>query len=196
MRIRIHILAAALALLLGACAPTSYVVLLENEDGSTGAVIVEGKEGTSTVDTAGQGAALDGSSEKPFKLEDQQINIVCVAAIAAQPQTPVSYMLYFLSDSTEMKPDSETQFDGALKAMTARKAPDISVIGHADRSGDEDYNHQLALKRANMVADRIRAANANVAEITVTSHGEQNPVVKTADGVAEPQNRRVQITVR
>jgi outer membrane protein OmpA-like peptidoglycan-associated protein len=193
---RIFLAAAVTALVLSACTPTSYVVLLENEDGSTGKVIVEGKEGSSTLDSAGQGAALDGSSEKPFKVEQDTIDNVFAAAISAKPITPVSFMLYFLHDSVEMRTDSEVDLNLALKEMEKRKAADISVIGHADRAGDEEYNHQLALKRASAIADRIRAADVKVADITVTSHGENNPIVPTADGVSEPKNRRVQVTVR
>jgi outer membrane protein OmpA-like peptidoglycan-associated protein len=188
--------AALMLMVLGACAPSSYVVLLENEDGSTGKVIVEGKQGTSTVSRAGHGAALDGSSEKSFEVEKETVAKVFGAAIAAQPQTPVSFMLYFLSDSAELKAGSRTELEKAVAAMRARKAPDVSVIGHADRAGDETYNHRLALRRATAIADRIRQTNIDITDITITSHGENNPVVATADGVNEPKNRRVQITVR
>ena len=34
------------------------------------------------------------------------------------------------------------------------------------------------------------------ASIAVTSHGEADLLVRTADGVFEPRNRRVEITVR
>ena len=188
-KMRRHAVAALMLLVLGACAPISYVVLLENEDGSTGKVIVEGKQGTTTVSRAGHGAALDGSSEKSFEVENEAIAKVFGAAMAAQPQPPVSFMLYFLSDSAELKTGSRAELDKAVAAMRARKAPDVSVILFTD-------NDRLALRRATVIADQIRKTDIDITDLTITSHGENYPVVVTADGVNESRNRRVQITVR
>ena len=81
-------------------------------------------------------------------------------------------------------------------AIKYRKTTDISVVGHADRAGSVVYNRQLSLQRAQRVANLLIAEGVNAKIIHVTSHGEENPLIPTADGVHEPRNRRVEITVR
>ena len=44
--------------------------------------------------------------------------------------------------------------------------------------------------------DRLIQAGIVSSMIEVTSHGEADLLIKTADEVAEPRNRRVEITVR
>lgn len=71
----------------------------------------------------------------------------------------------------------------------------LTVIGHADKSGSNSYNMKLSQERANNVADMLRPAVPS-ASVTVEFRGEEEPRVPTEDGVRELQNRRVEIKVR
>jgi len=62
--------------------------------------------------------------------------------------------------------------------------------------GESDYNEQIALQRAQTVANIIRNAGIQVQDLTIESHGERNLLVPTPDNTPEPRNRRVEITVR
>ena len=70
------------------------------------------------------------------------------------------------------------------------------VIGHTDTTGAGLSNVELGLKRANSVRNLLVEARLNPALIEVTSHGEADLLVPTGDDVAEPRNRRVEITIR
>jgi outer membrane protein OmpA-like peptidoglycan-associated protein len=72
----------------------------------------------------------------------------------------------------------------------------VSIVGHTDTTGTRDYNFRLGLRRAERVRGRLQAVGAAPTELTVESHGEDNPLVPTGDGVSEPRNRRVEVTVR
>jgi len=176
------------------------VVLLPEEDGSAGAVTVTGAEGAVTVDRPGLAAALDGSTEEPFAVDDEEIERVFGRALAARPELPVSFHLYFFSDSIDLKPESTEFLPRVLAEVARRPAPEVSVIGHSDTFGDRTYNDQLALRRArhvrSVIVNAMRDRDQDLAEVTVTSHGERNPLVPTGDEVREPRNRRVQVTVR
>jgi len=77
------------------------------------------------------------------------------------------------------------------------RAPvDISVVGHTDTVGKDDYNSVLSLKRARAVASILRGKGVDPSVLDITSHGKRNPLVPTGDQVPEPRNRRVEITVR
>ncbi|SDH07219.1 OmpA family protein [Roseospirillum parvum] len=189
--------ALAVAALLAGCASESYVVLLDNPDGSTGQVTVSGREGgTATLTKTGQGADLTPTAGEPYLVDDDRIEQDFGTALAATPELPTRFLLYFETGTTTLQPPSEAQFPEVLAAIRARPAVDIGIIGHSDTQGDAELNARLALERAEVIAERIRAANLDVVEITVTSHGERNLLVPTPDDTAEPRNRRVEVSIR
>ena len=70
----------------------------------------------------------------------------------------------------------------------------IRVIGHADRAGSIAYNKTLSLKRAKTVRQALVAEGVARDAISISGRGESEPMVPTADGAREPQNRRVHIS--
>jgi outer membrane protein OmpA-like peptidoglycan-associated protein len=74
--------------------------------------------------------------------------------------------------------------------------PEVIVVGHTDTMGDAKTNLALGRKRARTVSDILVKAGLAPSMIEVTSHGEGDLLVKTADNSPEPRNRRVEITVR
>lgn len=71
----------------------------------------------------------------------------------------------------------------------------IVVSGHTDRAGPEPYNERLSRQRAESVRKKLIEAGVPVQLITATSHGERRPLLATENGVREPLNRRVEITL-
>ena len=70
------------------------------------------------------------------------------------------------------------------------------VIGHTDRVGAVPYHDTLSLRRAERVRDELVKVGIAAERIRVAGRGEREPLVATPDEVAEPRNRRVEITVR
>ena len=70
------------------------------------------------------------------------------------------------------------------------------MIGHADRVGTDKANDALGLKRAERVRKILIQRGVPAERIVAASRGEREPLVQTADGVTEPRNRRVEISVR
>ncbi|SKB96121.1 OmpA family protein [Sphingopyxis flava] len=105
-------------------------------------------------------------------------------------------IIYFDWNSSELPAEaSETaQFVAANAAPCGWTS--ITVTGHADRSGSNAYNMGLSARRADAVANLIASYGVPRETITTAQRGEEEPRVLTADGVREPQNRRVEIGVR
>lgn len=190
-----HILLLSGLALLAGCGGKSYVVLLENPDGSTGSVVVKGSKGEQVIDQARQGAALDGSS-KPAAVAEADIQRDFGTAMAARPQLPERFLLYFVSGGAQLTPESQALLPKIVASAAQRPAVDVSIIGHTDTVGRAEQNEELALKRAQTIAEQIKAKGLKVHALSVESHGERNPLVKTADEVPEPRNRRVEISLR
>jgi outer membrane protein OmpA-like peptidoglycan-associated protein len=115
--------------------------------------------------------------------------------MAARPPLPEHFLLYF-GQGSELTPESKVLLATVLDRAKSRKNLDISVIGHTDTQGSADVNAALARERAETIAAELRKLGLQDAVIQVESHGERNLLVPTADEVAEPRNRRVEITLR
>lgn len=189
------LLAAGGLSLLAACGGKSYVVLLENPDGSTGAVVVKGSRGEQLIERAGQWAATDGST-LPAPVAAADIERDFGSAMAARPLLPERFLLYFESGGAQLTAASQALLPQIVAKAAQRPAVDVSIIGHTDSVGRAELNEELALKRAQAIAELIKSQGLQVHALSVESHGERNPLIKTADETAEPRNRRVEISLR
>ncbi|MGH8661708.1 MAG: OmpA family protein [Burkholderiales bacterium] len=194
--------AAAVAALLGACASApntrELVVLVPDPGGTTGAVVVTNPRGGSTVLDKPYTAALleKGAPAAPPPVAREQVGKLFTHAIAAQPERPTSFLLYFLGDSDEYTAESKDAFEKVFAEVARRKVAEIAVIGHTDRVGPVEYNDTLSLKRAERVRRDFVDRGIPTSAIHVAGRGEREPIVPTADDVSEPRNRRVEINVR
>jgi len=125
------------------------------------------------------------------------------APTAAPPPPPMpapvaapSYMVFFDWDRADMSAQALSTIQQAAGAFKTKGSARITATGHADKSGPENYNMALSLRRANAVKDALVRDGVPAASIAVVGRGESQPLVPTADGVREPQNRRVEIVIQ
>lgn len=184
-------------LVLSACHPGSYVVLLENPDGTTGALSVTDSRGTHELSQKGYGINLDTTKDaEPFEVSSEKIQKDFGKVLAVQPEPPVTFTLYFYLGSTELTSQSQGKIKDIVTAIAEKQVARVEIIGHSDRKGDKEKNYRLAYKRA--VAVKHILIDSGVPSgiiVDITSHGEENPIVPTPDGVAEPKNRRVEVII-
>jgi hypothetical protein len=69
----------------------------------------------------------------------------------------------------------------------------LSLAGHTDRSESDVMG--LSQRRAQNVSRYLEARGVPRDALTTEAYGESRPLVPTADGVREPQNRRVEIVM-
>ena len=132
----------------------------------------------------------------PIALEQKTIQKIFAATFATQPEAALTFILYFNTATTTLTDESREKIQEILGIVGKRNFPVIAVVGHTDRYGSSRNNEKLAFRRARTVADRLAAAGADPNLIEISSHGENNPLVPTADNIREPRNRRVEISVR
>ena len=84
--------------------------------------------------------------------------------------------------------------DNAVSSYRNCGNASVMLAGHTDRSGSAQYNMGLAQRRNASVRDYLTGRGVPGGRISSEAFGESQPRVPTADGVREPQNRRVEIT--
>ena len=114
----------------------------------------------------------------------------------APPSVPNNYIVFFDFDRSGLSGDAERIVAAAAANAQQARATTIEVTGHADRSGSARYNMRLSQRRAESVKQALLARGLASDQIVVVAEGEANPLVPTADGVREAQNRRVQIVLK
>lgn len=177
--------------------PADRVVLLPQSDGRPSAVVVKSAKGETVLDRPYAAVAVGSAGTLAVGATDAEaVRARYGAALAAHAPRPVSYVVYFVTGKEELTPESGPELDQVKAELLRRPAPEIAVIGHTDSVGSAPDNDALSLRRARFVRDVLVAAGIDATGIETAGRGERELLVPTADGVAEPKNRRVEINVR
>ncbi len=203
---RFHLRAALVAALaVAGCAtpppapqPKTTVVLMPDEDGRVGAVSVSTDAGTQTIDRAYNASTVVGAHGRPSAMTDVGEGATATgydALIAAQPLKPVHFMLNFLNNKSVLTDESRAQIPAVMDAIRTRKPTEISIFGHTDSTGTEQYNMQLSAERAKAVATILRKLDPTLDHIEIKFFGDREPLVRVEGRTAEPRNRRAEVMV-
>jgi outer membrane protein OmpA-like peptidoglycan-associated protein len=150
-------------------------------------------------------ATKDATSIRKCALFHARMLLVPAPPVVAPPPPPPRSavcddrsprIIFFDFDSAVVDQSAQDAIQFVSTNAAACNWQSISVVGHADRSGSDQYNIGLSQKRADAVADALTAVGVTRSTLAVSAKGESQPRVPTADGVREAQNRRVEITVQ
>lgn len=196
-------------ILLGGCSltpsapvkPKVSVVLLPQKDaqGQPISTAVEVKTGTQSAVLNQPFALVETTTEGKLTQRTASINEIQARyadLLRVQPPSAESSTLNFLPNKAELTPESEQQLAELIQRARVRAGGEIIVVGHTDRTGTLEQNDALSLKRAQAVATRFKAQGFPESLITAVGRGEREPLIPTADEVAEPRNRRAEIIIR
>jgi len=180
--------------LLRPTAPKETVVVLPSADGHTGTVVVQRGEARQVLN---QPYATSRSDEAQVaQLSAAEVKQEFGTTLQALPARPTAFILYFVTGTDELTADSKAELQNVLAALKDRPAPDVLVIGHTDTVGELTTNDRLSAQRAETVKGFLVQIGIPAERITTAGRGEREPLVRTADEVDEPRNRRVEINVR
>jgi outer membrane protein OmpA-like peptidoglycan-associated protein len=102
-------------------------------------------------------------------------------------------LVFFDSGSARIDAQGAATLDRYSAQVVTPVRCGVMIAAHTDRVGSGDANLVLSRRRAEAVAAYLRSRG--LAPVMLEAFGETRPLAETADGVAEPQNRRVEIWV-
>lgn len=114
----------------------------------------------------------------------------------AQQQAPQSLVLLFGTGSTRIRPQDEALLDTASRLYREAHPIVMVLTGGTDTVGSPEKNLVISQQRADAVLRGLVARGIPAGRFQILAKGESEPAVPTAQGVAEAQNRRVEIRWR
>jgi outer membrane protein OmpA-like peptidoglycan-associated protein len=105
------------------------------------------------------------------------------------------FVLYFDPGQNALTPASQTLVQAAADLIQSGHAAQVVITGYSDTSVGIDDAMRLSQSRAKSVADGLTALGVPAAILSIDSKGKTDLAVQTPDGVVEPLNNRVTITV-
>jgi outer membrane protein OmpA-like peptidoglycan-associated protein len=174
------------------------VLLPDQADGTVGRAVVTTPSGSVDLAAARESVSVAPNSPPPpvTVMSEASIQQLFGDVLAALPMAPEHFTLHFLFESDTLTEESRAELPRIMQSARNHPYLDVAVIGHTDTAGTAAGNYELGLRRANAIRARLIEAGIDRTLIDVTSHGEADLLVKTADDVSDARNRRVEITIR
>jgi len=186
---------AALAAIVSSC-QTGTVVLLPAEDGKDTALFVKQRDGQTVLAEPYAATRLTTAGPQAYKADPQEVQALFGPALAAQPGRPTRFTVQFIESKDELTEESKAALEAIFAEIAKRPVPDVLVVGHTDSVGSDQYNDALSRQRADVIRVGLIQNGIAPENIVAVGRGKRELLVPTADGVAEPRNRRVEIVVR
>jgi outer membrane protein OmpA-like peptidoglycan-associated protein len=162
-----------------------------------------GKDGKSTIIGAIIGAAVGGATgaaigrymDKQAEEIQNDVKGAKVERVGEGIKITFDSGLLFDVNSSTLKAEGRQNI--AQLAEVLRKYDDTEVLveGHTDNTGDDEYNQQLSIKRAESVANMVKQQAIKGSRITTVGYGETQPLQPNETAEGRAQNRRVDIAI-
>jgi hypothetical protein len=116
-------------------------------------------------------------------------------ALAGPAAAQEERTVFFALGSDRLDAEAAQTVAEAAADYAATGSTSISIVGHTDTTGSREYNQRLSQQRAETVRDALVARGVPEEELVLAWRGQDDLAVQTADNVAEPLNRRAEITL-
>jgi outer membrane protein OmpA-like peptidoglycan-associated protein len=101
----------------------------------------------------------------------------------------------FDTDSSTIKPGFNSTMDKLADVVVRYGKTTLTVVGHTDNVGSNDYNQKLSERRSRSVAQYLESRRVNGMRLALAGKGETQPIASNANEPGRQQNRRVEIYV-
>ncbi len=193
---RVLLIAPILATLAACSSRQALFVVLPNPGGGSGAITVNDGQQSVLLDQPYAAEEIKGGKGVAVAESQDKVQQTFGNALAAQPILPSHFRLYFESNKDILTPASQQQYKAVFDDIKRRPVYQVEVVGYTDTFASKEYNQKLSMERAEAIKKRLVHDGLDPKSISIAGRGERDLLVKTPNGVHEPRNRRVEITVR
>jgi peptidoglycan-associated lipoprotein len=115
-------------------------------------------------------------------------------APAPMKATPELEVVYFDFERWELRDDARSALkENAQQLKESAQWTRLTIEGHCDERGSEEYNLALGERRAGVVSRYLKDLGVPASRLQTVSYGENRPAVAGHDETAWQQNRRAEL---
>lgn len=171
---------------------------MPDQSGKTGVITVKTDSDFQVIDQAYESAVLkSGSTTLSLSAPSSptQVSREYRRLLQAEPKQSTSFMLYFKSGSVELTPISQHKIPEVIDHIKSQSPTEITLIGHTDTTGTDEFNNRLSLRRAQVVEKILKYGIPAVDVINLQYFGAKKLLIPTAPNVEEQKNRVVEVMI-
>ena len=105
------------------------------------------------------------------------------------------YLVFFDLGRADLNTEGRRVVAEAAQSYRQTGQAQVAVTGYTDTSGSPALNQRLSERRAEAVRIELVRLGVPDDKVSVSGRGQNDLLVPTADGVREPENRRVEIVI-
>lgn len=126
---------------------------------------------------------LTGSGVQVRRTEEGQIDLIMPGNIT------------FATDSSDVKEEFMATLRSVAKVVQEYENTLVTIEGHTDSTGSDNYNQMLSEQRAASVAEVLLSEGVAFERIAAEGYGETRPVADNSTPEGRSANRRVEISL-
>ncbi|MEE4408318.1 MULTISPECIES: OmpA family protein [Serratia] len=141
---------------------------------------------------------LAGCQSKPQGLTPEQVALLQSHGFKLTDngwEFGLSDKVLFGNNIGKLNPESTETVQKMGRALMSVGITKFRLDGHTDNYGEDSYNDQLSLRRADAVADLLASVGIPRANIETRGMGKRDPVADNRTSSGRAENRRVAIVV-
>jgi peptidoglycan-associated lipoprotein len=169
----------AVALTIILSATSSCSLFKKKTDGADNSALGSGNSSIKTETTA------DGGSEKidasPMNFSAQGSDSGSIEGLKT---------VFFEYDKSVLSGAEKAKLEGNVAWMKSHSGSKLSIEGHCDQRGSNEYNLSLGERRANAVKQMFTQMGIAADRLTTVSFGEEKPLIQGENDSAMSKNRR------
>lgn len=162
---------------------------------------IAGRPGRGAAIGAAAGAVIGGGigiyqDQQQAKLRERLLN----AGVQVERDGDNIYLIMpsdvtFAVNQSDIKPGFYQTLNAVAEVFDEFDKTTITVAGHADSTGPEEYNMQLSQQRALSVSNYLAAQGVAPQRLSSIGFGESRPIADNGTEAGRAANRRVEITI-
>lgn len=103
--------------------------------------------------------------------------------------------VHFDFNKWAIKPEGKAILDKDAELLKKDKTLDISIEGHCDVVGTDEYNQRLSERRAKVVFDYFASKGVDAKRMKTVGFGRKKPVAPNTTPEGRAKNRRVEVNI-
>lgn len=141
------------------------------------------------------GAAIGAYMDKQAKKIDEEVKDAEVVRVEEGINVKFDSGILFDFDKSDLSGNAKENIAKLGRILNEYPDTRLTIQGHTDNKGDDNYNRQLSAKRADAVRDYLIANGVQGGRLNTTAYGESAPIASNDTEAGRAKNRRVEVVI-